>query len=186
MQIFLCIAPNWVNPWLKSFKSKTIARYRPTCHTSIWAITGCGSYSEFTYFQIPELPDRIYPMTTRRQTANDDTLFWTLKVLQENPGVSQRTLAKEVGINVSTINFCLKALVEKGWIKMGNFSKNPDKLSYAYLLTPTGVAEKAVLTRRFLHRKMAEYEKLRGEIEALQLEAEQATSSLANESGSTK
>jgi DNA-binding Lrp family transcriptional regulator len=69
-------------------------------------------------------------MTTRRQTANDDTLFWTLKVLQENPGVSQRTLAKEVGINVSTINFCLKALVEKGWIKMGNFSKNPDKLSY--------------------------------------------------------
>ena len=110
-------------------------------------------------------------MTTRRQTANDDTLFWTLKVLQENPGVSQRTIAKEVGINVSTINFCLKALVEKGWIKMGNFSKNPDKLSYAYLLTPTGVAEKAVLTRRFLQRKMAEYEKLRGEIEALQREA---------------
>ena len=125
-------------------------------------------------------------MTTRRQTANDDTLFWTLKVLQENPGVSQRTLAKEVGINVSTINFCLKALVEKGWIKMGNFSKNPDKLSYAYLLTPTGVAEKAVLTRRFLQRKVAEYEKLRGEIEALQLESEQVTSPLANESGSTK
>ena len=125
-------------------------------------------------------------MTTRRQTANDDTLFWTLKVLQENPGVSQRTLAKEVGINVSTINFCLKALVEKGWIKMGNFSKNPDKLSYAYLLTPTGVAEKAVLTRRFLQRKMTEYEKLRGEIEALQPEAKQATSPLANESGPTK
>jgi len=106
-------------------------------------------------------------MTTRRQTANEDTLFWTLKVLQESPAVSQRTLAKEVGINVSTINFCLKALVEKGWIKMGNFSKNPDKLSYAYLLTPTGVAEKAVLTRRFLQRKMAEYEKLHDEIEAL-------------------
>ena len=112
-------------------------------------------------------------MTTRRQTANDDTLFWTLKVLQENPGVSQRTLAKEVGINVSTINFCLKALVEKGWIKMGNFSKNPDKLSYAYLLTPTGVAEKAVLTRRFLQRKMVEYDKLREEIEALHLETDE-------------
>jgi EPS-associated MarR family transcriptional regulator len=114
------------------------------------------------------LPDRIYPMTTRRQTANDDTLFWTLKVLQENPGVSQRTLAKEVGINVSTINFCLKALVEKGWIKMGNFSKNPDKLSYAYLLTPIGVTEKAALTRRFLQRKMVEYEKLREEIVTFQ------------------
>ena len=110
-------------------------------------------------------------MTTRRQTANDDTLFWTLKLLEDNPTITQRSLAKEVGINVSSINFCLKALVEKGWIKMGNFSKSPDKLSYAYLLTPTGVAEKAALTKRFLQRKMAEYEKLRTEIEALQLEA---------------
>ena len=88
--------------------------------------------------------------------------------------MTQRTLAKEVGINVSSINFCLKALVEKGWIKMGNFNKNPDKLSYAYLLTPTGVAEKAALTKRFLQRKMAEYEKLRGEIAALQHEADQS------------
>ncbi len=109
-------------------------------------------------------------MTTRRQTANDETVFWTLKLLQDNPGMTQRTLAKEVGINVSSINFCLKALAEKGWIKMGNFSKNPDKLSYAYLLTPTGMAEKAALTRRFLERKMAEYEKLKTEIEALQRE----------------
>jgi EPS-associated MarR family transcriptional regulator len=111
-------------------------------------------------------------MTSRRQTANDDTLFWTLKVLQDNPGVTQRTLAKEVGINVSTINFCLKALVEKGWIKMGNFSKNPNKLGYAYLLTPTGVAEKAALTKRFLQRKMAEYEKLREEIALLERETQ--------------
>ena len=110
-------------------------------------------------------------MPTRRQTAYDDTLFWTLKLLQENPGMTQRNLAKEVGINVSSINFCLKALVEKGWIKMGNFSKNPDKLSYAYLLTPTGLAEKAALTQRFLQRKMVEYEKLREEIEALRLES---------------
>ena len=123
-------------------------------------------------------------MITRRQTANDDTLFWTLKLLQDNPGMTQRTIAKEVGINVSSINFCLKALVEKGWIKMGNFSKNPNKLSYAYLLTPTGVAEKAALTRRFLQRKMAEYEKLREEIEELQLEAGQVTSPFANESKS--
>lgn len=63
-----------------------------------------------------------------------DTPFWTLNVLQENPVATQRTVHKEVGINVSTINFCLKALVAKGWIEMGNFSKNPDKLSYAYLL----------------------------------------------------
>jgi EPS-associated MarR family transcriptional regulator len=122
-------------------------------------------------------------MTTRRQTANDDTLFWTLKLLQENPGVTQRTLAKEVGINVSSINFCLKALVEKGWIKMGSFSNNPNKLGYAYLLTPTGVSEKAALTKRFLQRKIAEYEQLREEIEALQLEAAKPTQTAPAKSG---
>ncbi|MDP1531505.1 MAG: MarR family EPS-associated transcriptional regulator [Rhodoferax sp.] len=115
-------------------------------------------------------------MPTRRQSANDDTLFWTLKLLQDKPGMTQRTLAKEVGINVSSINFCLKALLEKGWIKMGNFSKNPNKLGYAYLLTPIGMAEKAALTKRFLQRKMAEYEKLREEIESLQRETHRSSS----------
>ena len=114
-------------------------------------------------------------MNTRRNSLNEDTHFWTLKLLQEKPGITQRALAKEVGMSLSGINYCISALAEKGWIKMGNFSKNPDKLSYAYLLTPTGVAEKAVLTQRFLQRKMAEYEKLREEIEALQLEADQTT-----------
>jgi len=111
-------------------------------------------------------------MNTRRSSLNEDIHFWTLKLLQEKPGITQRALAKEVGMSLSGINYCISALAEKGWIKMGNFSKNPDKLSYAYLLTPTGVAEKAALTKRFLQRKMAEYEKLRGEIDALQLEAE--------------
>ncbi|MDP2440566.1 MarR family EPS-associated transcriptional regulator [Rhodoferax sp.] len=115
-------------------------------------------------------------MPTRRQSANDDTLFWTLKLLQDKPGMTQRTLAKEVGINVSSINFCLKALLEKGWIKMGNFSKNPNKLGYAYLLTPIGMAEKAALTKSFLQRKMAEYEKLREEIESLQRETHRSSS----------
>jgi EPS-associated MarR family transcriptional regulator len=114
-------------------------------------------------------------MTTRRSTINEDTHFWTLKLLQERPGITQRALAKEVGMSLSGINYCIGALAEKGWIKMGNFSKNPDKLSYAYLLTPTGVAEKAALTKRFLQRKMAEYEKLRGEVEALQGEADLPT-----------
>ena len=112
-------------------------------------------------------------MTSRRSTINEDTHFWTLKLLQERPGITQRALAKEVGMSLSGINYCIGALAEKGWIKMGNFSKNPNKLGYAYLLTPTGVAEKAALTRRFLKRKMAEYEKLREEIEALQLETDQ-------------
>ncbi len=122
-------------------------------------------------------------MPTRRSTINEETHFWTLKLLQERPGISQRTLAKEIGMSLSGIHYCIGALAEKGWIKMGNFSKNPDKLSYAYLLTPTGVAEKAALTRRFLERKMSEYEKLRGEIEALQIETEQTHTPTLAKSG---
>ena len=113
-------------------------------------------------------------MTSRRSTINEDTHFWTLKLLQEKPGITQRALAKEVGMSLSGINYCISALAEKGWIKLGNFSKSPNKLSYTYLLTPTGVAEKAALTRRFLQRKMAEYERLREEIEVLQIEADEA------------
>lgn len=124
-------------------------------------------------------------MSTRRQSSNDDTLFWTLKALQDNPGATQRALAKEVGINVSTIHFCLKALAEKGWIKVSNFSKSPNKLGYAYLLTPTGVSEKAALTHRFLQRKMAEYDKLREEIEALQRQVDLPSSPLINDAGSS-
>ena len=122
-------------------------------------------------------------MPTRRSTINEETHFWTLKLLQERPGISQRTLAKEIGMSLSGIHYCIAALAENGWIKMGNFSKNPDKLSYAYLLTPTGVAEKAALTRRFLERKMSEYEKLRGEIEALQIETEQTHTPTLAKSG---
>ena len=114
-------------------------------------------------------------MNIRRSILNEDLHFWTLKLLQEKPGITQRALAKELGMSLSGINYCISALAEKGLIKMRNFSKNPDKLIYAYLLTPTGMAEKAVLTRRFLQRKMAEYEKLRGEIEALQRETDQQT-----------
>lgn len=106
-------------------------------------------------------------MTSGRSIINEDTHFWTLKLLEERPGITQRVLTKEVGLSLSGINYCFGALAEKGWIKMRNSSKKPNKLSYAYLLTSTGVAEKAALTRRFLKRKMAEYEKLREEIEAL-------------------
>ena len=121
-------------------------------------------------------------MSTRRTTINEDTHFWTLKLLQERPGITQRALAKEVGMSLSGINYCISALAEKGWIKLDNFSKNPNKLSYVYLLTPTGVAEKAALTRRFLQRKLAEYEKLREEIEALQRDEDQSSASAPMES----
>ena len=93
-----------------------------------------------------------------------------LRLLQDHPDITQRQMAQELGISLGGLNYCLKALVEKGWVKMDNFSRNPNKLKYAYLLTPQGVRAKTRLTAHFLNRKMAEYETLRAEIENLQAE----------------
>lgn len=109
-------------------------------------------------------------MTSRRETLKDDTHFWVLKLMQDNPGMTQRALAKELGMSLGGANYCLQALVEKGWLKMQNFSKSQNKLGYAYLLTPMGISEKTALTGRFLKRKMQEYEDLKVEIEALKKE----------------
>jgi EPS-associated MarR family transcriptional regulator len=100
----------------------------------------------------------------------EEIQFEVLRRLHQTPDVSQRTLAHELGISLGSINFCLQALVEKGWIKMQNFNQSKNKLRYAYLLTPAGVAEKSKLTREFLKRKVAEYETLQTEIEALRAE----------------
>ena len=94
-----------------------------------------------------------------------------MRLLEANPRMTQRELARELGISLGGLNYCLKALVEKGWIKMDNFSRSDRKLNYAYLLTPRGIAGKARLTNHFLRRKLAEYDALKAEIEQLRLEA---------------
>ena len=95
-----------------------------------------------------------------------------LRLLEENPEISQRELAEALSVSVGAANYCLKALVEKGWVKLENFQKNPNKLGYLYLLTPMGIAAKAQLTARFLRRKVAEYDALRAEIDQLQAEVD--------------
>ena len=102
----------------------------------------------------------------------EEIQFEVLRRLQQTPQVSQRALAKDLGVALGSINFSLQALVEKGWIKMQNFRQSKNKLRYAYLLTPAGVAEKSKLTAEFLRRKVAEYETLQAEIEALKSELE--------------
>ena len=97
-----------------------------------------------------------------------------LRLLEANPQLSQRELADALGVSLGKTNYCLKALLGKGLIKMQSFQKSPNKLAYAYLLTPTGIAEKAGLTVRFLARKVAEFESLTLEIEALKSEVNQA------------
>lgn len=90
-----------------------------------------------------------------------------MKVLEENPNLSQRELARALGISVGKINYCLAALIDKGWIKARNFRHSNNKLGYAYLLTPRGIREKAALTVDFLRRKVAEYQALEQEIAQL-------------------
>lgn len=95
-----------------------------------------------------------------------------LRLLQEQPDITQRQMAQQLGISLGGLNYCLKALVEKGWVKIDNFSSSQHRWRYAYVLTPTGLAEKAALTGRFLKRKMAEYEALKAEIDALKAETD--------------
>ena len=102
----------------------------------------------------------------------DELTLRVMRALEENPNTSQRELAKQLGVSLGGVNYCLKALVDIGWIKAGNFARNQDKRVYAYLLTPKGISEKAALTARFLRRKMGEYEALKAEIEQLRSELE--------------
>ena len=103
---------------------------------------------------------------------DDDHRYKLLKMLQEDPRLSQRSLAKDLGVSLGKANFCIKALVEKGWVKAKRFSHSDNKKAYAYILTPSGIEEKARVTARFLNRKMAEFEALQLEIEELRIENE--------------
>jgi EPS-associated MarR family transcriptional regulator len=104
----------------------------------------------------------------------DEYRYRILKLLAADPHASQRRIADELGISLGRVNFCLKALVEKGLVKVNNFRSSTHKRSYLYLLTPKGIEEKAVVTARFLRRKLDEYETLKRELEELQREAGKA------------
>ncbi len=100
----------------------------------------------------------------------EEARFQILRLLHENPELTQRELGERVGVSLGAVNYCLKALIERGLVKASNFSKSPNKLGYAYFLTPAGIAEKTLLTGRFLSIKVAEYEALKVEIEVLSRE----------------
>ena len=93
-----------------------------------------------------------------------------MRLLENNPEMTQRELASILGISLGAANFCLKALVHKGWVKIDNFKKNPSKLGYLYLVTPKGIAAKTKLTIKFLKSKLLEYDELKTEIETLEKE----------------
>jgi EPS-associated MarR family transcriptional regulator len=106
-------------------------------------------------------------MSSNRSKIQEDTHFRVLRLLQENPEMSQRELAAAVGVSVGGMHYVLNALIDKGLVKLGNFTAAEDKRRYAYILTRKGLAEKAAITRRFLARKMEEYDSLKKEIDTL-------------------
>ena len=99
-----------------------------------------------------------------------DTEYIILKILKDNPKMTQRQMAKELGLSLGKTNYVVRALVDKGWVKLTNFKRSDNKIGYIYLLTPEGVSEKSVLAQNFLKRKSEEYHKLKIEIEMLKNE----------------
>ena len=104
--------------------------------------------------------------------ARDELRLRVLCALEANPELTQRQLAAELGVSLGGVNYALKALMERGFVKADNFRKSGNKVAYLYVLTPRGVAEKASLATAFLGRKLAEYEALKQEIEALRAEVD--------------
>ena len=99
--------------------------------------------------------------------------YRVLKLVEKQPTITQRQLSKELGVSLGKTHYVVKALMQVGWIKLENFQRSDNKLGYAYLLTPTGILEKAKITRHFLIRKQQEYEKLKREIQQLQIEVDE-------------
>lgn len=106
-------------------------------------------------------------MSTKNKTKHPDTQFKVMDLIHKHSYISQRELANQTGISLGSVHYCLKALVLKGWLKVGNFKNNPKKSVYLYLLTPEGVLQRSNLAIDFLSRKKKEYNELKHEIDQL-------------------
>lgn len=104
---------------------------------------------------------------------SDEVRYKLFKLLEANPELSQREVARELGVSLGKVNYCLRALIARGWVKVANFTNSSNRSAYAYFLTPRGIDEKARVTARFLQFKLREYELLKGEIEEIRDRARQ-------------
>jgi len=105
-----------------------------------------------------------------KSKIQEEAHFQILRLLHENPELTQRELGERVGISLGAVNYCLRALIDRGFVKAQNFKRSPKKIGYVYFLTPAGMTEKTLLTARFLKRKVSEYEALKKEIGDLRAE----------------
>jgi len=167
--------PGGVERWLPALyrsnlsANETDALFRDTLPPEVLASQSlCGS-----------LRDGYLVKTSQRDKLQEEVRFRVLRLLQDDPEMSQRDLARAVGISTGGMHYVLAALVDKGLVKLGNFTAAPDRRRYAYVLTPQGLSEKARLAHAFLRRKRAEYEALRDEIAALSAELDDGRGEIA-------
>jgi EPS-associated MarR family transcriptional regulator len=106
------------------------------------------------------------------KTLDQEAHYQILSLLEQQPALSQRELAKAMGVSVGKVNYCIKALVGVGHLKLNNFMRSNNKLGYTYLLTPNAIAEKTKITQQFLQIKLEEHERLVKEIEMLKIKVE--------------
>lgn len=119
-------------------------------------------------------------------THPDEIRYRLLKAVERNPHCSQRELARELGISLGKVNYCLRAIMTRGWVKVGDFRNDPDSHRFAYYLTPKGFEEKARVTLRFLKKRMREYEVIRREIEELRRETAGQSHSIDDENAGAR
>lgn len=108
--------------------------------------------------------------TTNQSTRREGLDFDLLYLIEKEPGLSQREIAQRLGLSLGKVNYCLKALAEKGAIKLANFNAAKNKLRYIYVLTPQGIGLRTAMTRRFLKQKLDQYARLKAQIDALERE----------------
>ena len=118
----------------------------------------------------PALPPQPPSSPQRGLSDRESVDFELLDLIEREPGLSQRELSERLGISLGRVNYCLKALADRGWLKLINFRNSPSKLRYVYTVTPSGLAQRASIARRFLRRKIAEFERLKMQIERLERE----------------
>ena len=106
--------------------------------------------------------------------TDNELHYYVLKQLEDNPHMTQRQLAEVLGVSLGKTNYLIRSLLDVGWLKLGNFRRSNNKMGYAYILTPRGLADKAKVTQQFLKRKRAEYKRLASDIKALELEVSES------------
>jgi EPS-associated MarR family transcriptional regulator len=118
----------------------------------------------------PSFPARAHADSDLPEPGDDSAMIELMRLIEERPEMNQRELSEAIGISLGKLNYVMRALVDRGWVKTNNFRRSPNKLAYAYVLTPKGLARKVDITRRFLRAKEDEFARLQATIERLRVD----------------